>query len=223
MLFLSCLNEDYQKFRNTFSSLKGKKEITIVIVGDSISNNESSLTGTTFSSFLKPKLEKLLDTRISMINSSRPDETVEKAIRHFQEDVLSFRPDVVFIMLGMVDSNLPNLLEQTYEEIAGNYFRMNEKEDILSVVLSTTGYRDSGPANEDLRFRLSEFNEITMVRAKMAHLPVIDLADYMEQLRRMKPDEYVSMFQDDIHLNEKGQKYVADFLHDTIKKALIDK
>ena len=97
------------------------------------------------------------------------------------------------------------------------------EEDVLAVVLSTTGYRDWGPGNEDLRFRLSEFNEITMVRAKTAHLPVIDLADHMEQLRRMKSDEYVSLFQDDIHLNEKGQRYIADFLHDTIKKALINK
>lgn len=223
MLVLSCLNDDYLKFQNTFKSLKGKKEVSIVIVGDSISSPEYSATGSTYGTFLKPKLEKLLNARVSMINSSRPDDTVDRVSHRIQEDIQSFRPDVVFIMLGMEDSNQPQLLEQTYEEIAGNFFKVLERDGLFAVVLSSTGYRDWFAGNDERRIRLREFNEITMFRANLSHLPVIDLADHMDQLRRSKPDDYRSMFQDDIHLNEKGQMYVADFIYDQIGRALEEK
>jgi hypothetical protein len=223
MLFLSCLNEDYLKFQNKIKSLAGKKEITIVIFGNAISSAENSVTGSTYASLLKPKLEKLLNTRISMINSSRPEETVEKATRRIQEDIQSFRPDVVFIMFGMVDSNLPELYEQVYEDIARKFFQILQKEDVFAVVLSSTGYRDWVSKSDDMPYRLQEFNDITMFQAGIAHLPVIDLAAYMDTLRKTKPDEYRSMFQDKVLLNEKGQMYVADFLCDQIRRALESK
>ncbi|MFA6470488.1 MAG: SGNH/GDSL hydrolase family protein [Candidatus Latescibacterota bacterium] len=223
VLVLSCLNEDYLKFQNTFKSLKGKKEISVVIVGDSISGQENSVTGSSYGTFLKPKLEKLLNTRVSMINSSRPEDTVDKVSRRIQEDIQSFRPDVVFIMLGMVDSTLPQLLEQDYEGIAGNYFKKLEREGIFAVVVTSTGYRDWVSGNDERRIRLREFNDITMYRATMAHLPVLDLGEHIDVLRRTKPDEYRSLFQDDIHLSEKGQMFVADYLYNQIERALKEK
>ena len=223
LLFFSCVSADYLKFQNKVKSLEGKKEVTIVIFGDTISSAENSVTGSTYASFLKPKLEKLLNTRISMINSSKPEETVEKATHRIQEDIQSFRPDVVFIMRGMVDANQPGLYEQEYEDIVANFFRMLQREEVFAVVLSSTGYRDWVTDNDDPLVRIREFNDITLFQANLAHIPTIDLAAYMEKLRRTKPDEYRSMFQDNFLLNEKGQMYVADFLCDQVRRALESK
>jgi lysophospholipase L1-like esterase len=223
LFFFSCKNEDYLAFTNKVKSLAGKKEVTIVIFGDTVSSTESSFTGSTYASFLKPKLEKLLNTRISLINSSKPEETVEKATRRIQEDVQSYRPDIVFIMLGMEDANQPGLYEQVYEENAANLFRILKREEVFAVVLSSPGYRDWATDDDDPLVRLREFNDITLFQASLAHLPAIDLAAYMNKLRKTKPDEYRSMFQDNFRLNEKGQNYVADFLCEQVRLALESK
>lgn len=219
----SCFNDDYLRFQSAFRSFEGKKDVTVVIVGDSMSSPEYSTTGTTYATFLKPKLEKLLGARVSMINSARPGDTIDKISRRIQEDIQSYRPDVVFVMLGMDDSTLPNMYEMNYEEAVGNYFKVLDKEGLFTVVLSSTGYCDKLSENGDLSTRLGEFTEITIYRANAAHLPVIDLADHMEKLKKAKPDEYISMFQDDTRLNEKGQAYVADFIYDQVRRALEDK
>jgi hypothetical protein len=104
-VLFSCWKSDYSRISDTFSLLKGKREVTVVMVGDSIAEMTAPGAGDTFASRLKPKLAEFLDTRISLINSSRPNQTYDQARRFYQEDILSFRPDVVFVMLGLVDSN----------------------------------------------------------------------------------------------------------------------
>ena len=65
-----------------------------------------------------------------------------------------------------------------------------------------------------------EFNEIIIWEAGLHRFPLIDVAQYMENLRITGPDEYASMFQDEYFFNDKGQEYIASYVMKRIKKAL---
>ena len=70
--------------------------------------------------------------------------------------------------------------------------------------------------------RHKEFYDIAAFSAAYYHYPSIDVCAHMEILLKTDPDEYRAMFSDIIHLNEKGQKYVAEFIVGKISKALAD-
>ncbi|MFC1693898.1 hypothetical protein ACFL1R_10370, partial [Candidatus Latescibacterota bacterium] len=86
-VFFSC-SSSRKLIRNQLNFLDNKKDITIVLFGDSISidrwryNNIPS-----YGKILKPQLKELLDKHISFINTSLPDETFGSAKRRIQEDI----------------------------------------------------------------------------------------------------------------------------------------
>lgn len=219
LLCVSCMKDDYTQFVETTARLKGKPDVSVVVVGDAISSSDFSETGSSYGTFLKPKLAEFLDTRISMINSSRPDETFSLAGKHIQEDVFSFRPDIVFVMLGMNDSNDPGLVIPVFKEVVSDYFSRLRGREILVIALTTTGYRDLQSGDEKFD-RLREFNDKLAFQARLHHAPVIDIALHMEELRQNKPAEYLSMFADTVHLNDRGCEYLAEYIFQTIRKTV---
>lgn len=218
LLFFSCIPAN-ELLREKFKILKTQKEVTIVLYGDSISCGWGiSKTGTSYGDFLKPLFEEYLGARISMINSSKPDESFRSAKKRVQVDILAYRPDVVFIMLGAVDVNSLGSSSSSYRANVKEFFDILKKNKLFVIVLTTTGYRDFFPGI-DIRFkRLDKFNENTLWEAGQNGLPVIDVASYMNRLRNIKPNKYRSMFVDEIHLNIEGQKYVAEYIFTKIKK-----
>jgi len=204
-----------------FESLKTYKEVTVIVFGDSISGGRGfSETGTSYASFMKPMLENMLGCRVSMINSSAADETYKTAVRRVQEDILSFRPDIVFVMLGFVDSNTPGLIEQIFTNQVDDFLKKLREQNIFTIVLTSIGARDI-EYGKDYRYdRLKDFNDIITYRAALYHYPSIDVCAYMEKVLKNKPEEYRNMFSDAVHLNEKGQKFVADYIMKYITDAL---
>jgi lysophospholipase L1-like esterase len=216
MMFLACEKSDNRRMAETFAAMKAKGEATVVLIGDSLSGAEFTASGTSWGFFLKSRLAEMLGIRISFINSSRPDETFNRAIRHLQEDVFSFRPDAVIVMLGMNDTAEPNLDIDGFRFITERFFSMLRNEGVFAVVLTTTGYRDVFPGEESYEL-LREFNDTLSLQARLQHFPVIDLAQIMDELRSKEPERYRSLFVDTVHLNEKGQEFVAEIVCDTIR------
>lgn len=219
LLCVSCMKEDYGQIIQAFSRIKGKQEVSVVLVGDSVSGVEGSETGASYGTFLKQKLASYLGARISVVNSSHADETFDRAIRHLPEDVFSFRPDMTLIMLGMTDANEKGVYLQFFKDVASSYFSQIQNAGTFAIVLTTTGYSDLKPG--DTAFdRLRDFNDTITFQAKLNHIPVIDVAAHMEKLRQNKPEEYRAMFRDRIHLNDQGLEYVADFVFQTIRSTV---
>ena len=216
MTLFTCEKSDYRRMAETFAAMKEKEEATVVLIGDSLSGMEYTPSGTSWGYFLKSRLAEFLGIRISFINSSRPDETFSRAIRHMQEDIYSFRPDVVIVMLGMNDSTVPDLTADGFRFIAEKFFSMLRNEGMFVVVLTSTGYRDASPGDESYA-SIREFNSTLSLQARLQHFPVIDVARMMDELRSKEPETYRSLFVDTVHLNEKGQQLVAGFVCDSIR------
>ncbi|HUT63032.1 MAG TPA: SGNH/GDSL hydrolase family protein [Anaerolineae bacterium] len=201
-------------------SLEGKEEITVVLFGTAFSDERwLAETGLTYGKYLKQELETLLESRISMINSSVPNITFSSARTRIQEDVLSFRPDIVFLKLGTVDAVLTPIDKETFRINVKELLDIFQNNKIFVIMSTATGFRDFDPVYDIRLDRLKEFNEIIIWEAGLHRFPVIDVAQYMENLRITGPDEYASMFQDEYFFNDKGQEYIASYVMNRIKKA----
>lgn len=210
-----------ERIRERFAELNIKQELTVVVLGDSVSGGRQfSITGTSYSSFLKPKLQALVDKQISMINSSEEDETFSHVIRRVQEDVLSYRPDVVFVMLGLVDATNPQKFEYVFQRQVDQFMEAMIERNLFIVVLTTTPYRDITNDTDPLYKRLVAFNDVISYSARLHSFPVIDIFKYMDRERKKDFDGYRDMFSDPLHLNEKGQQFVADCIYREIAGAL---
>ena len=210
-----------ERIRQRFTELNIKEDITIVILGDSISGGRQySITGTSYSSFLKPKLQNLVGKQISMINSSEEDETFSHAMRRIQEDVLSYRPDVVVVMLGLVDATNLQKLEYVFQRQVDQFLEAMVSRNLFVVVLTTTTYRDITDGNDPLYKRFVAFNDVISYSARLHSFPVIDIFKYMDTERKKNNKAYRDMFTDSVHLNEKGQQFVADCIYREIADAL---
>lgn len=212
----SCMKEDYDQIIKAFSDIKGKPDITIVLVGDSTSGSDGSESGATYGTFLKKKMTGYLGTQVSMVNSSRMDETFDRAERHIPEDILAYRPDMTLIMLGLTDSCENGVYLQFFKDVASKYFAQLKEEGVFAVMLTATGFCDLNPGDAVFD-RLKEFNDTIAYQARMNHVPVIDVAGHLDELRQEKPEEYRAMFKDRIHLNDRGMEYVADFIFRTLR------
>jgi len=220
VIFLSCLTTS-KILRQHFQSLKSKEEIVVVIFGDSISGGaDLSTLGASYGSLLKPMLAELFKSRVSLLNTSRPNESYNLAHRRIQEDILSFRPDIVFVMLGLIDALTPGLLQSTYKRNTNEFYSILKKSDTFVIVLTTTTLRDYKAKDDQRAKRIEEFNEIIRDCARYYHYPLIDVARHMENLRLSKPDEYRSLFSGSIMLNEKGDKYIAEYIFQRITQTL---
>lgn len=220
VIFFSCLTRN-KILRQHFHSLKSKDEIVVVIFGDSISGGRDLSTfGTSYGSLLKPKLAELFKSRISLLNTSRPDESYRFAHRRIQEDILSFRPDIVFIMLGLIDALTPRLLQSTYKKNMEEFYSILKKSETFVIVLTTTTLRDYKRKDDPRAQRVEDFNEITRNCARYYHYPLIDVAKYMQDLQLSNQDEYWSLFSGSVMLSEKGNKYIADYIFQRITKIL---
>lgn len=220
VLFFSCLTTN-SLLKEHFQSLRSKEEIVVVVFGDSISGSSVlSGVGASYGSFLKPMFGELFKSRISLINSSRPDESYRFAHRRIQADILSFRPDITFVMLGIVDAFTPRMLQSTHKANLDKFFSILKKSRTFVIVLTTTGLKDFMIKDDPRAQMLDGYNEIVRDYARYYHYPLIDVARYMENLRLSKADEYRSLFSGSFMFNEKGNKYIADYMFQRITKIL---
>jgi len=217
--FMSCQSEEL--LREQFLSLKGRDELTFIVFGDSISGARGfSETGTSYGSFMKPMLAELLDSRISMIHACKQDDTYKTAIRRIQEDILSYRPDVVFVMLGFADASTRGLIEPIFKKQISIFLEELQDRNVFVIILTTPGFRDILPKGDTGYERLKVFNEMITYSAALHDYPSIDVLSHLDKIWKSDKDEYRSMFSDSVHLNEKGQKYVADYIVKRISDAM---
>ena len=220
VLIFSCVTRN-AILREHLNSLKSKDEVVIVVFGDSISSGGGiSGTGSSYGSFLKPMIGELFTSRISLLNTSMKDESYRFAHRRIQEDILSYRPDIAFIMLGIVDAFTPGLLLSTHTKNVNNFYSILKNDGVFVIVLTTTWIRNIKSRNDPRAQRLNEFNDIIRDYARYYHYPVIDVARHMEKMMLSKPGEYRLMFSDSVLLNDKGKKFIADYIYQRFLKIL---
>lgn len=194
-------------------AVEGNEKFTVVLIGNSFYETQwRAMTDSHIRQFLKRELSTFIDADISVINSSRAEDAVSDIMRRIQPDVLSFRPSIVLLMIGQFDSNRAGLTEETYREQVKNLFAYCVEHDLFPIVLTPVAYRDAVQMRNELVERLKMFNEITMFEAGHHGFPVIDTFAYVDHLRETNPEEYRSLFKDQIVFSDKGCDYVLSYV-----------
>lgn len=98
-----------EKILFTIDGLEKYGPVNIVILGDSISHGEINSYydyENVYCNLLKQKLHKFRDYMpINMINAAVSGSTAKEALKRMERDVLSHRPDLVIVCLGLNDVN----------------------------------------------------------------------------------------------------------------------
>jgi len=220
VLCLSCATRN-SLLREHLKSLKSSEETVVVVFGDSFScGTDATGIGSSYGAYLKPMLAGLLGSSVSLINTSKEEESYRFAHRRIQEDILSFRPDIVLVMLGLYDFMAQGVLMATHRRNIDKFYSILKKYDAFVVVLTTPGPRNLLFPKDQLALKLEEINDLIRDYARFYHYPVIDVARYMEKLMMDDPEAYRSLFDTQVTFNEKGKKVIADFIYSRLLKIL---
>lgn len=203
-----------------------KKGERIVFLGDSITQGGVSPKG--YVTLIKNALaEKHKDLDIEVIGAGISGNKVPDLQRRLEKDVIAKKPTLVVIYIGINDvwhgENNPangtskEKFESGLLEIIGKI-----KESGARVVLCTPsviGEKKSG--GNKLDSRLDEYSEISRKVAKESKSQLCDLRKaFQDYLAKNNPDdkERGILTGDRVHLNDAGNKFVADTILGCIDK-----
>ncbi len=210
-----------RELRQHLRDISGKDEIVVVVYGDNFSRRGN--IGDPESSWgegLKPRLAELFNTKISMINTSRRDNTFQYGYRNIQEDVLSFRPDIIIIMLGTLDAYSPGFLDTTIRKNLDRFFSELVNDYGKIIVITPPGLGFFRDVNDERKARLDDYNELLRESAQYHRCAVFNLAFDMERILASNPKEYRSLFNGPDELSPKGNEYVASYIYRKLKETM---
>ena len=213
VVLLSCTGKEMREHLKSFES---KDEIVILIFGDEISYGGISEETTSWGNYLKPMLSELFHKKISLINSSIPGENYSVAYRRIQEDILSYRPDIVFVMLGMQDMLTAGSLLSSFKTNVYRFYAELKESGTFVIIMPSPGFNDV-VSRDDPRMKIvHEFNRILLDASQIYSYPFFDIANNMENVMLADNKKYKSFFRDFYLLSNAGNKYVADFIYKKI-------
>ncbi len=211
----------YDVIRRELNNLAGKENVNVVLVGHAFfSTRWLQETNTPYIQLLKTELSDMLDTTISVVNTSMPGDTVNNVLRRAQQDILSYRPDIVIINLGLFDSIIPAMTKDTYRVQIRDLLTLLKKNGIFVVAVSSTGYKDILQEYDSRLLKLREFNEILLWEAGNLQFPVITIGGHFRHLRNTDLEKYNSMFDDGFRLSDRGRMYIMERILGHFHKAM---
>ncbi len=201
--------------------LLGEKEIRIVFIGDSVTYGVGLISAQkNYIALLKEDLKSLLpDHTLIFINAGRPDENSRTIFDHLEQDVLTYRPHAVVIMLGLNDYLSKRISPYEFDE---NIQRLIDRlPSHIGIILAT------GPSLEfDRKNRASRmlnydiFMAVLRKTAAELSLPLIDVLNEWEKNRDSLRGKVGDLYSDPAHPNEKGHRLIADTFFRSFKKYL---
>lgn len=200
-------------------ALQDADTVTVVVYGAELAGaNWLGGSDTSFNIFLRDSLQDLFGCPVAVVNNSAPDATYASAISYFDELFGSYRPDIVFLLLGTYDVMTTGLSLEGHREHAEELFRKFHESGIFVVALTGIGYQSFNEEYDRRLDRLDEFNEVTIWKAGSL-FPVIDTGQYCKRLRTTAPDAYRNLFSNDYVLNDEGKRYVFEYVIDRLRRA----
>lgn len=206
------------------ADVKLKKGDRIVFLGDSITQGGVGPKG--YVTMIKNELgEKHKDLEIEIIGAGISGNKVPDLQRRVDKDVIAKKPTLVFIYIGINDvwhgqdnpekGTSPDKFEAGLKEVIGKI-----KEGGAQVVLCTPtviGEKTGGANKNDAK--LDEYAGISRKIAKELDLPLCDLRQaFVDHLKANNADNKDKgiLTGDTVHLNEAGNRLVADTMLKTV-------
>ncbi len=201
-----------------------KKGERVVFLGDSITQAGVGPKG--YVTVIKNTFaEKKKDLGIEVIGAGISGNKVPDLIKRLEKDVLAKKPTLVVIYIGINDvwhgekdparGTPPEKFEAGLKEIIGKI-----KESGSRVVLCTpTVIGEKKPGTNSLDAKLDEYAAISRKVAKETGVPLCDLRKaFQDYLAKNNPEDKEKgiLTSDRVHLNEAGNKFVAETILATI-------
>jgi lysophospholipase L1-like esterase len=201
-----------------------KKGEKIIFLGDSITQGGGGPKG--YVTLVKNALaEKHKDLGIEVVNAGISGNKVPDLQRRLQKDVLDRKPTLVVIYIGINDvwhgerdparGTTKEKFEEGLKEIIGKITDAGGR--VILCTPSVIGEKTGGANNLDAK--LDEYSEISRKLAKELKLPLCDLrqafVDHLKANNSANKDAGV-LTTDRVHLNEAGNKLVAQAILKTI-------
>ena len=205
-----------------------QKKTKVIFFGDSITElgvKRDRYVGYILKMDSMLKLEKKSD-QYELIGSGISANKVYDLYLRMEDDVLSKDPDVVVIYVGVNDvwhktllgtGTDPDKFEKFYQAIIKKLRDKNIK--VMLCTPAVVGEKNdmSNPLDGDL----NRYSNIIRDLAKKNNLPLIDLRKkFLDYLSKNNPEnkEKEILTYDRVHMNDKGNQFLADIMWDAIKQ-----
>ena len=203
-----------------------KKGEKIIFLGDSITAGGGGAKG--YITVIKNALtEKHKDLGIEVVNAGVSGNKVPNLQARLEKDVLAKKPTLVVIYIGINDvwhgeKNAANgTSKEKFEEGMKDIISKIKAIDARVILCTPTVIGEKTGGANSLDAKLDEYSEITRKLAKELKLPLCDLRQaFVDHLKSNNTDNKESkvLTTDRVHLNEAGNKLVADTMLKTIDK-----
>lgn len=201
------------------SGITLKKGDRVVFLGDSITQGGDGHDKGYVRLIRKTLTEKHADLGIEVIGAGISGNKVPDLQRRLEKDVLSRKPTVVVIYIGINDvwhgekdparGTMPEAFTTGLKDVIGRCTAAGAK-----VVLCTpTMIGEKKDGANSLDQKLDQYSDISRALAKELKLPLCDLRKaFIDYLKEHNPDNADKgiLTSDRVHLNDAGNKFVAD-------------
>lgn len=195
-----------------------KKGDRIVFLGDSITQGGDS-HDKGYVRLIRKTLTEKTDLGIEVIGAGISGNKVPDLQRRLEKDVLSKKPTIVVIYIGINDvwhgendparGTLPEAFAAGLKDVIGRCTEAGAK----VVICTPTVIGEKKDGGNKLDQRLDQYSDISRNLAKELKLPLCDLRKaFLDHLKEhnAKNAESGILTSDRVHLNDAGNKFVAD-------------
>ena len=210
------------------SGITLKKGDRIVFLGDSITQGGDSHDKGYVRLIRKTLTEKHADLGIEVIGAGISGNKVPDLQRRLEKDVLSRKPTIVVIYIGINDvwhgesdparGTLPEAFTAGLKDVIGRCTEAGAK--VVHCTPTVIGEKKDG--GNKLDQRLDQYSDISRSLAKELKLPLCDLRKaFLDHLKEQNANdaERGILTSDRVHLNEAGNKFVAETMLKVIDQA----
>lgn len=200
------------------SGITLKKGDRIVFLGDSITQGGDS-HDKGYVRLIRKTLTEKADLGIEVIGAGISGNKVPDLQRRLEKDVLSKKPTIVVIYIGINDvwhgendparGTLPEAFASGLKDVIGRCTEAGAK----VVICTPTVIGEKKDGGNKLDQRLDQYSDISRNLAKELKLPLCDLRKaFLDHLKEHneKNAESGILTSDRVHLNDAGNKFVAD-------------
>lgn len=205
-----------------------QKKTKIIFFGDSITElgvQRAKYVGYILKLDSMLKLEKKTD-QYELIGSGISANKVYDLYLRMEEDVLAKNPDIVVIYVGVNDVWHKTLLgtgtdADKFEKFYQAIIKKLKDKNIKVMLCTPAVVGEKTDMSNQLDGDLNKYSNIIRDLAKKNNLPLVDLRKkFIDYLKDNNPDnkEKEVLTYDRVHMNNKGNQFLADAMWDAIKE-----
>ena len=200
--------------------LAAGQEVRVVAFGDSITGiYYHSGSRRAWPEMLQLALRQLYPkAKTTVFNAGSSGHTTDRGLRRIKKDVLDRKPHVVVVKFGMNDLAYGEVDAATNAKRKAHYAAnlaniVNQCRGVgAELILCTANsvYPEAAPKRPPSR--LAEFARVAHKQAKFLDVPVVNIHDRWEQIRRDTPTRWRLLMSETIHPSMAGHKCIAQWV-----------